>query len=215
MQPDRAAFLAYLAPRLPTDAQACLAGLAIYLEQVQQYSRVVNLTGLKGVVGLSEGLVLESLRLLDLGPISGELHVCDLGSGNGSPVIPLALCAPEGRFTAVESRSRRSAFLRQLKAMLRLDNLEVLELRAEELIAERSGCYDLVVGRAFARPQQFLATGLRLLCPGGELRGFCGADIEEVERAATELGLATVRSIAYDSGEMLRHVYSVRDVTSG
>ena len=61
-------------------------------------------------------------------------HLADLGSGGGSPAIPLALALRAPRLLMVESRSRKAAFLREAARMLEL-SADVVAIRFEEFIA--------------------------------------------------------------------------------
>lgn len=61
----------------------------------------------------------------------------DVGSGNGMPGIPLALCMPQCNFQLIESNQKRCAFLRNVIALLRLENCTVISVRVEELARQR------------------------------------------------------------------------------
>ena len=182
--------------------------LAGYLALVAQYSPVLNLTGFgKNPERLAEELVGEAVRLLNLGPVAPGLAAVDLGSGNGSPVVPLAVLCPRTDFLAVESRQRRAAFLMTVKAKLGLDNLTVRETRVEQVAAERPRSFDLLTSRAFAPPDKLLKIALSLVCEGGEVRGFLGDDPGTLSEAASGLGLTTVDLVSYEAITSWRHVY--------
>jgi len=55
----------------------------------------------------------------------------DIGSGAGFPVIPLSLYFPQIKFYATETRKKRCDFLKQVKQDLNLQNLEVIQGKAE------------------------------------------------------------------------------------
>lgn len=55
----------------------------------------------------------------------------DMGSGAGCPVIPLSIVLPEVSFYAVEPRTKRVAFLQEVKRTLNLQNLKVIGKRFE------------------------------------------------------------------------------------
>ncbi len=60
----------------------------------------------------------------------------DLGSGGGSPAIPLKIARPEFALAMVESKGRKSAFLRDVIRQLSLSRAEVVTDRFENLVAE-------------------------------------------------------------------------------
>jgi 16S rRNA (guanine527-N7)-methyltransferase len=184
--------------------------LAQYLALVDEYRKVLNLTAFSTPEELAGELVAESARLLDFGQFEDGLRCADLGSGVGSPVIALAVLSPQASFVAVESRQRRAAFLRQVCAALRLRNIEVYCGRAEDLARQQAESFDLVTARAFAQPGLLLRTAGALLRPAGELRGFYGAQLADVERAAGESGFLIESSHAYEQRGLLRHCYRAR-----
>jgi 16S rRNA (guanine527-N7)-methyltransferase len=186
------------------------ARLGAFLQLVKQYAPVLNLTAFQGVAEMRRELVDESLRLLELGPVQEGWNCVDLGSGVGTPVIPLALACPQARFTAVEARAKRVTFLRQVAAQLQLTNLRVLEQRTEQLLAEEDEEFDLVTARAYAAPDVLCAHAAALLRQGGELRGYAGAQMGEVERAASAHGFTAKQVIVYSVGASQRHAYRLR-----
>src|SRR4051812_12672078 len=74
----------------------------------------------------------------------------DLGSGGGSPAIPLKLARPSTRLTMVESRERKAAFLREAVRVLALQDCAVEASRIEAVAADHplAGSVDLVTVRA-------------------------------------------------------------------
>jgi 16S rRNA (guanine527-N7)-methyltransferase len=123
----------------------------------------------------------DSLRALScIG--AGDRDVVDLGSGAGLPGIPLAVAAPDRRFTLVESLRRRGAFLELAVQELALANVSVVVGRAEDLVIEADVC----MARAFAPPLASWAIAQRLLRPTGRLVYFAG-----MSWAATEAAVAS------------------------
>jgi 16S rRNA (guanine527-N7)-methyltransferase len=63
------------------------------------------------------------------------LRWIDLGSGGGSPAIPLKIMRPSWALTMVEAKERKAAFLRESIRALRLQETRVVNVRFEELDA--------------------------------------------------------------------------------
>ncbi|MBN2083362.1 16S rRNA (guanine(527)-N(7))-methyltransferase RsmG [bacterium] len=189
-------------------ASPLLDKLAEYLALVGQYSSALNLTGFGGDKGQLAGeLVGEALRLWRLGEIPPVTHTVDLGSGNGSPVVPLAALCPEADFIAVESRERRVAFLRTVKAKLGLENLDVYEGRVEDLAKRKPTSFDLATSRAFAPPDKLLPLAAQLLVADGQLRGYLGGDASTLAANAGRFGFKIETYKAYTFSGSIRHVY--------
>jgi 16S rRNA (guanine527-N7)-methyltransferase len=119
-----------LAERIAGRAAACglMPGrdvterLAGYLELLGRWNRKINLTALPLDPPSDpsiDRLVIESLVAVScLRP--DDLRVLDIGSGSGSPAIPMKLARPEIELVMVESRRRKSAFLREAVRTLEL-----------------------------------------------------------------------------------------------
>ena len=60
--------------------------------------------------------------------------IADIGSGGGSPAIPLKLALPAMSLTMVESKARKTAFLREVVRQLQLADVRVEAARYEELL---------------------------------------------------------------------------------
>jgi 16S rRNA (guanine527-N7)-methyltransferase len=96
--------------------------LARYCDELVRWNKRINLTGLDGAA-MVRRLVIEPAwvaRQLDL---SGVL--LDIGSGNGSPAIPVHVLSRVRETHLVESRAKRAAFLRHVVTTLLLSNVSV------------------------------------------------------------------------------------------
>jgi 16S rRNA (guanine(527)-N(7))-methyltransferase RsmG len=95
----------------------------------------------------------------------------DLGSGGGSPAIPLKIARPMLRLTMVESKERKGAFLREATRVLGLADVGVETERFEVVSADSrfAGSADLVTVRAIRADLDLFEAACRLLKPGGRL----------------------------------------------
>ena len=100
--------------------------LAAYLDLLAAWSPRINLTGASTPLARVETLVAE---VVPAGPLLELGSLLDVGSGNGSPGLVLALLRPELPATLLEPRSRRWAFLREAARASRRPDIEVLRLR--------------------------------------------------------------------------------------
>jgi 16S rRNA (guanine527-N7)-methyltransferase len=103
----------------------------------------------------------------------------DLGSGGGTPAIPMKVLVPSHRLLMVESRSRKVAFLREVVRSLGLVDTSVESARFESLADRHRGTAEFVTVRA-VRPDEALArSALWLLKPPGRLVVFgAGLDLD-------------------------------------
>ena len=110
------------------DSQKLL--LARYCDELVHWNQKINLTGLTGA-NMVRRLVVEPVWVgLRLKP-SGML--VDIGSGNGSPAIPLHIVSHLDKTHLIEARTKRAVFLRHLAASLKLSDLAVHHARFQEV----------------------------------------------------------------------------------
>ena len=91
--------------------------------------------------------------------------VADIGSGAGFPGVPIKLWAPNIALTLIESNYKKATFLREVARSLILTDVNILNVRAEE-VAQR---FDLVTLRAVERFVETLPDAARLLAPAARL----------------------------------------------
>jgi len=144
--------------------------LAAFLNLLEQWNRVHNLTGTRGRSELVDRHLVESLALKH--SIRGP-DVADIGSGGGLPGIPLAIGLPELAFTLIESRRKRVSFLRRVAVQLGLANVTVAHGRAEALDLPQ---FATVLARAVAPPADLLALAAPLVAPAGRFVVLTSAD---------------------------------------
>ena len=114
-----------------------------------------------------------------------EGPILDVGSGGGSPGIPLAAALPEREVTLLESSRRKCVFLERWAR--ELPNLRVVCGRAEEQPVDAWG---VVLAKALATPPVAAEWTLPLVASGGAAVLFVGptADAGRVGRVAELLG---------------------------
>jgi 16S rRNA (guanine527-N7)-methyltransferase len=90
--------------------------------------------------------------------LAAHPRLLDIGSGGGSPAIPLKIALPSITLVMVESKTRKSAFLREAIRQLNLSNSSVETARAEDLLtrSELHESQDFVTIRAVRMEQSLL-----------------------------------------------------------
>jgi 16S rRNA (guanine527-N7)-methyltransferase len=130
--------------------------LAQYLRLLTRWNSRINLTALSLEPATDETfdrLLIEPLVVASLmkpPALEPPATWYDLGSGGGSPAIPIKVAHPRARLTMVESRSRKAAFLREVIRTLALSDAVVENRRFEDVSSEVShqGIAELVTVRA-------------------------------------------------------------------
>ena len=96
--------------------------------------------------------------------LTARCSVLDLGAGAGFPGLILAAASP-ARFTLLERRRKRASFLQLTAAAMGLANVTIDPVHRGP--AELTPDFDIVVGRAFARPARFYSSAAAALRPDG------------------------------------------------
>jgi len=157
---------------------AQVATLERYLDLLEKWNRVYNLTAIRERSRMVTHHLLDSLAVL---PHVHGPRVLDVGSGAGLPGIPIAIAGPALHVTLLESNHKKSAFLTQAVAELQLANVQVVTERIESWQTETR--FDTIVSRAFAELGEFASLAGRLLAPQGVLAAMKGVHpFEEIER---------------------------------
>ena len=115
----------------------------------------------------------------------------DVGSGGGTPGIPLAASLPDREVTLLEAERRKTEFLLQWKE--ELPNLDVVWGRAESQVTD---CYKVAVAKALAQPPVATEWCLPLVAEGGAVVLWVGpsADVDAIGRVAGKLAGELVES---------------------
>ena len=105
--------------------------------------------------------------------------VVDVGSGGGTPGIPLATVFPERSFTLLEAERRKCDFLERVTVSL--DNVAVVWGRAEE---QTPDTYGVALAKALAKPPVAAELCLPLVAPGGAAILWLGASADRAAVAS-------------------------------
>lgn len=139
---------------------AQLSALSTYLDLLMRWNQRINLTAVRSPEEVVTRHFGESIfaaeRLL---AADASLEVCDLGSGAGFPGLPLKIVRPAAPVTLIEAHGKKATFLKEVIRSLRLDDIEVVANRAEDLQRE----FDLVTLRAVERFADVLPVAARLV----------------------------------------------------
>jgi len=157
--------------------------LDCYRNEIELFNPAYGLTGTNNTKDLVIRHILDSLAPLGiLSRLLGETEspkIADAGSGAGLPGIPLAIAMPDCEFTLIERMGRRAAFLCNVRAMLKIQNIIVEE---GELEKTKKESYNLVTFRAFKPLEpKLLKTLTGILKKNGVIAAYRGR-LEKTER---------------------------------
>ena len=149
--------------------------LATFYALLSRWNQKINLTALHNPDEAIDRLMLEPLMAARYIPATAQ-RLMDVGSGGGSPAIPLKLAVPRLALTMVEVKARKSAFLREAVRQLELTQTEVETARVEEILTkpELHEAFDVLSMRAVRVEARTLHTLQAFLKSHGQMFLFRG-----------------------------------------
>jgi 16S rRNA (guanine527-N7)-methyltransferase len=136
-----------------------------YIDQLQKWNRVYNLTAVKEPDQMLTQHVLDCLAVVlplkEMAP--GAKRLLDVGAGGGLPSVILAITYPHLTIAAVDAVAKKTAFIQSTAHALGLPHLSVQHARVETL----GQSFDVVCSRAYASLNDFVETSRGCLAEGG------------------------------------------------
>ena len=154
-----------------------------YLDLLNHWNKRINLTSLVNEDKALDRLIIEPLIAANQIRNDAQSFI-DIGSGSGSPAIPINLVYPNMRMCMVESRSRKAAFLSEAIRELSLSNARVENCRYEDLLPrpaiQNSSC--LLTIRSLKLSRDVLKQLGSLIRPGGQIFLFASENFSRISK---------------------------------
>ena len=150
-----------------------------YMNLLLEWNEKINLTAITDEREIIVKHFLDSLTIEKY--LDNIKNLADIGTGAGFPGIPIKIFNPNIKITLVDSLNKRVNFLNDIVKELKLENVEVIHSRAEDLGKDKNyrEKFDVVTSRAVAN----LSILSEYLLPLVKIDGKCicmkGAEIEE------------------------------------
>ncbi|MGB7342448.1 MAG: 16S rRNA (guanine(527)-N(7))-methyltransferase RsmG [Phototrophicaceae bacterium] len=160
-----------------------------YHQVLDEWGKQMNLTTITDPDEVIIRHFLDSLSITDVIGFDDGDSMIDVGTGAGFPGLALAIAYPNVQVTLLDSVQKKLKFLQAVIDELKLDNVEVLHMRAEDAgnHNEHREQYDVVTARAVAMLPVLLEYTLPLAKVGGFMVAMKGEsaerEIEEAKRA--------------------------------
>ncbi|MGF7186445.1 16S rRNA (guanine527-N7)-methyltransferase [Desulfitispora alkaliphila] len=165
-----------------------------YAAELIKWNEKFNLTAITEIRDIVEKHFYDSLLAVKVMDFSNVKRMVDIGTGAGFPGLPLKICYPELDALLVDSLAKRIGFLEHIYSELKLDNIQAIHARAEDLgkNGDHREKYDVVVSRAVAPLPILLEYSLPLVAIGGSFISYKGPELdnelEHSKNALTVLG---------------------------
>ena len=175
-----------------------------YYRLLVEWNEKINLTSITAMDEvISKHFIDSATFLLALSPKPGS-KLLDLGTGAGFPGLPLKIIRPDFNVFLVDSLRKRVDFLRLVIESLKLDKVEAIHARAEELGKQKGfrESFDLVTSRAVAKLSILAEYCLPFCKVGGHFIALKGPNIKE-EIEASKKALAVLGGELTEIKELL------------
>jgi len=190
----------------------------LYYQELIEWNKKINLTSITGYSSVQVKHFLDSLTITLALP--GEkverpdFNIIDIGTGAGFPGVSLKILFPQPRLVLIEPTAKKTAFLHHIIRRLELENVEVLNSRAEEaahlpLYREQ---FALVLSRAVALLPTLVELTLPFCQIGGRFiaqkKGEIDQEINRAKKAIAALGgkLDKIKKIELDEFDDMRYL---------
>lgn len=118
---------------------------------IREWNEKVNLISRKDIKHLEERHLAHCLAITNYLDLKPGTQILDVGTGGGLPGIVMAICYPQAQFTLVDSIGKKIAVVQDLIDQLGLENVDVLQVRAETIRRR----FDFITGRAVKNLPEF------------------------------------------------------------
>jgi len=153
--------------------------LSAHAIELIEWTQKINITTITDPLEVASKHFLDSMVPARF--IPPEAAMLDIGSGGGFPGIPLKVLLPKLSVTLIDASRKKVSFLKHVIRTLKLDNVEALHIRAEDLAVHPSyiNRFDVIISRALSSLEFFVRLSLPLLACGGVIIALKG----EVDKA--------------------------------
>jgi 16S rRNA (guanine527-N7)-methyltransferase len=171
---------------------------SLHARELLIWNQKINLTAITDPGEIALKHFLDSIAPARWIPPSSSL--LDIGSGGGFPGIPLKVLIPSLAVTLIDGSRKKINFLKHSIRTLQLENIDVRQIRAEELAkdADVASRFDVIISRALSSLAAFVRLALPLLAKPGIIIAQKGAmDSQKV----AELQSTVLEKIPPSTGE--------------
>lgn len=164
-----------------------LKSLEIYSKELKQYNEHTNLTAIKEIEDIYLKHFFDSILVAKYVDFKNIESIIDIGTGAGFPGLVLKIFFPHLKVTLLDSNNKKTKFLEYISDKLNLNDIEIVNDRAENFIKTKRHSYDLCISRAVSELRIILELGLPFVKLDGKLVALKGNYEKEYEHVEETL----------------------------
>ena len=157
-----------------------------YADFLLEYNKTTNLTAIRDIEGVYLKHFFDSLIVLnnDLVDFAKVDSLADIGTGAGFPGVVLKIMFPNIKLTLLDSNNKKTTFLTKLVDILELDNVTIINDRAENFVKNNRQKFDNTIARAVSELRIISELCLPLTKIDGYFIALKGNYVDEIKSAS-------------------------------
>ena len=157
-----------------------------YADFLLEYNKTTNLTAIRDIEGVYLKHFYDSLLVFnnDIIDYSKVNNLIDVGTGAGFPGVVIKIIQPHISVTLLDSNNKKTTFLKELVKVLNLDNVTVVNDRAENFVNENRQKFDISIARAVSELRVIAELCLPLTKVNGYFVALKGNYVPEIKQAS-------------------------------
>ncbi len=161
--------------------------LEIYSSFLKEYNSHTNLTAIKDDQDIYLKHFYDSLTITKIVNLKEINSILDIGTGAGFPGVVLKIFYPHIKLTLLDSNNKKTNFLEELVNKLNLEDVTIINDRAENYVKEKINTFDLVTARAVANLRVLSEISLPFVKKEGLFIAMKGNVEEELKEAESTI----------------------------
>lgn len=194
-------FKSYVLKELNLDlSNDILKKLEIYADFLLEYNEHTNLTAIKTKEEVYLKHFFDSLTLTKIATFTNE-NLLDVGTGAGFPGLVLAIVFPNLNVTLLDSNNKKTTFLEGCVKKIALNNVNIVNCRAEDYTKIHREEYDYVTSRAVAQLRILLELNIPAIKVSGKflvMKGNIEKELDEAKQAINILNCKIIKEISFE-----------------
>ena len=173
--------------------------LDTYYQLLVEENKKYNLTSITEESSVYLKHFYDSLTIIKNIELNNQ-YICDIGTGAGFPGIVIKIVFPNIKIDLLDATEKKCQFLKLVIDKLKLENIKVINARAEEYSRDNREKYDIVTSRAVAPLKHLLEYSIPLLKINGifiALKGNIDNEIINIDNYYKKLGLTNEKIVKF------------------
>ncbi len=176
----------------------------------------INLSAIRDPEGIWVKHIQDSLEINKALKLMPRTTLCDVGTGGGFPLLPIAMSNPEVECIGIDSTRKKVDAVNEMINKLKIPNAKAIRTRAEEFKGQSTG-FDYVTARAVGYIDKILPRVGRLVKKGGLLilyKQYTEQEEADIPLFAKKYRLVIVKKHPYQlfEGDIERVIYMLKKI---